>query len=178
MAQEQSESKEAWRGKVRGMTPAERDAFLEQGLSMHLACVRPDGSPYVTITWHEWRNGTFWVIPRQRSRWAAYLKDDPRVSCVVEDPKTLEKVLVSRGRAELIEEPNIGGQWVEIATRMTYRYLGENGPKYLEPTLNQPRWLFRITPERIRTWQGVGWAPHYWVEGTGGPSYEEAFGLA
>jgi hypothetical protein len=24
----------------------------------------------------------------------------------------------------------------------------------------------------------VGWARRYWVEGTGGPSYEEAFGLA
>jgi hypothetical protein len=97
---------------------------------------------------------------------------------VVEDPQTLEKVLVSDGRAELVEEPNIGGRWVDVATRMSYRYLGENGPKYLEPTLNQPRWLFRLTPSKVRTWQGVGWAPHYWVESTGGPTYEEAFGLA
>jgi hypothetical protein len=96
---------------------------------------------------------------------------------VVEDPKTLEKLHASEGRAELVEEPNIGGRWVEIATRMSYRYLGENGPKYLEPTLQQPRWLFKITPLETRSWQGVGWAPHYWVEGTGGPSYEEAFGL-
>jgi nitroimidazol reductase NimA-like FMN-containing flavoprotein (pyridoxamine 5'-phosphate oxidase superfamily) len=178
MTDELKESKETWRGKVRGMTTEETDEFLERGLSMHLACLRPDGSPYVTITWHEWRDGAFWVVPRQRSRWAEYLKADPRVSCVVEDPQTLEKVLVSEGRAELVEEPNIGGRWVEVATRMSYRYLGENGPKYLEPTLNQPRWLFKLTPVKVRTWQGVGWAPQYWVEGTGGPSYEEAFGFA
>jgi nitroimidazol reductase NimA-like FMN-containing flavoprotein (pyridoxamine 5'-phosphate oxidase superfamily) len=178
MAQTPRESKDAWRGKVRGMTPDEMEEFLQRGLTMHLACLTPDGLPYVTICWHEWRDGAFWVIPRQRSRWARYLQHDPRVSCVVEDSKTLEKVHASEGRAELVEEPNIGGRWVEIATRMSYRYLGENGPKYLEPTLNQPRWLFKITPRKTRTWQGVGWAPHYWVEGTGGPSYEEAFGLA
>ena len=56
---------------------------------------------------------------------------------------------------------------------MSVRYLGPNGPTYLEPTLDQPRWLFKITPTWIQTWQGVGWAR---VEG-GGTSYEEAHGL-
>jgi nitroimidazol reductase NimA-like FMN-containing flavoprotein (pyridoxamine 5'-phosphate oxidase superfamily) len=177
MGRELRESKQTWRGKVRGMTEDERDGFLERGVNMVLACLKPDGSPYVTICWHEWRDGAFWVIPRQRSRWADFLKADPRVSCVVEDPKTMEKVLVPDARAELVEEANIGGRWVEIATRMTYRYLGENGPTYLEPTLHQPRWLFRIEPGRMQTWNGVGWAPHYWVDDAGGPSYEEAFGL-
>ena len=81
------------------------------------------------------------------------------------------------GLAELIEEANVGGQWVDIATRMSVRYLGENGPKYLDPTLNQPRWLFRIKPTRLETWQGVGWARRSWVSDTGGPSFEEAHGM-
>ena len=85
--------------------------------------------------------------------------------------------MLADGRAELVEEPNIGGQWVEVANRMSVRYLGENGPQYLVPTLQQPRWLFRIVPENVKTWQGVGWARHYWVEDTGGPSYEEAHAL-
>ena len=79
MAQKLTESKDAWRGKVRGMTPGEMEEFLERGLTMHLACLTPDGLPYVTICWHEWRDGAFWVIPRQRSRWARYLQGDPRV---------------------------------------------------------------------------------------------------
>jgi hypothetical protein len=95
------------------------------------------------------------------------------VSLVVEQPRTLGKVLC-QGRAELVERPNVGGEWVPIATRMSVRYLGENGPKYLEPTLLQPRWLFRIKPDRLETWQGVGWARRYWVEDTGGASYEDA----
>jgi Pyridoxamine 5'-phosphate oxidase len=166
-------TEESWRGKVRGMTSDEVEDFLKQGINMYLACMDKEGDPYVTVCWHEWRDGHFWVIPRQRSRWAEYLVNDPRVYFVIEQPKTLGKVL-GKGRAELVERPNVGGEWVPIATRMSYRYLGENGPTYLTSTMQQPRWLFKIKPLRLETWQGVGWAPKYWVEGTGGPSYEEA----
>ena len=168
-----SETTENWRGKVRGLTDEEVDEFLAQGINMYLACLTPDGSPYITVCWHEWRDGYFWVIPRQHSRWAEYLSKDPRVSFVVEKPQTVGKVL-GRGRAELVEQPNIGGEWVPIATRMSIRYFGEHGPTYLESTIKQPRWLFRIKPEKLETWQGIGWAKRYWVQETGGPSYEEA----
>jgi len=73
------------------MTPDEVESLLELGVNMYLACLTPDGSPYITVCWHEWRDGYFWVIPRQHSRWAEYLASDPRVSFVVEQPKTLGK---------------------------------------------------------------------------------------
>ncbi|MBT5676514.1 MAG: hypothetical protein HOJ07_12540, partial [Rhodospirillaceae bacterium] len=59
-----------------------------------------------------------------------------------------------KGAAEVIERPNIGGKWVEIARRMAVRYLGEDGPKYLEPSMGDPRWLIFIKPETIKTWHG------------------------
>ena len=68
---------------------------------------------------------------------------------------------MARGRAEVVEEPNTGGRWVEIATAMSLRYLGEDGPKYLEPTLVEPRWLLFMRPEKRLTWQGVDWAGRY-----------------
>ena len=74
----------------------------------------------------------------------------------------------------IVEESVIGGKWVGIAEKMSIRYLGPDGPKYLGPTLSQPRWLFRLTPIRVRTWQGVGWAKSYWVESTGGATWAEA----
>ena len=104
---------------------------------------------------------------------AEYLKNDPRVSAVIDDVNTMEKFHFD-GIAELVEESVIGGKWVGIAEQMSIRYLGPDGPKYLGPTLNQPRWLFRLKPTRVRTWQGVGWAKSYWVESTGGASWEEA----
>ena len=73
----------------------------------------------------------------------------------------------------MVEQPNAGGRWVEIAEKMSYRYLGPNGPTYLAASKQQPRWLFRMRPTKIKTWQGVGWAPKYWVKDTQGPSYED-----
>ena len=81
---------DSWRGKVRGMTSDEVEDFLKQGINMYLACLDQDGDPYITVCWHEWRDGHFWVIPRQRSRWAEYLVADPRVSFVIEQSKTLK----------------------------------------------------------------------------------------
>ena len=171
-----SETKEEWRGKVGGMDDDEVEAFLGRGIVMRLACLDDKGEPYCFPCWHEWRDGYFWVVPRQRSKWGRYLKADGRCAFTIDVPDTLEKVM-GKGVAELVEEPNVGGQWVEVANRMAVRYLGPNGPSYLVPTLNQPRWLFKIKPTGLKTWQGVGWARSYWVEGTGGPSYEEAHGI-
>jgi nitroimidazol reductase NimA-like FMN-containing flavoprotein (pyridoxamine 5'-phosphate oxidase superfamily) len=162
-----------WRGKVGPMSDEERAAFLAGGMPMRLACLTPDGWPYITVCWHDWHDGSFWLVPRQRSRWAELLEQDGRLSFVVDDHETLEKV-IGTGVAELVERPNVGGAWVEVATRMALRYLGPEGPKYLTPTLHQPRWLFRFEPTHVQTWQGVGWARRYWVEGTGGLTYDEA----
>jgi hypothetical protein len=163
----------AWRGKVGSMSEEERGAFLARGKPMRLSCLKPDGSPYITVCWHDWHDGFFWLVPRQRSRWAEYLVNDGRLAFVIDDEETMEKVL-GEGVAELVERPNVGGKWVEVATRMALRYLGDNGPKYLAPTLHQPRWLFSFVPSNVQTWQGIGWARRYWVEGTGGPTYADA----
>jgi hypothetical protein len=162
-----------WRGKLGPMSDAEREAFLAEGRAMRIACLNPDGSPSITVCWHDWHDGWFWLVPRQRARWAELLRDDGRLSFVIDDEKTMQKV-VGDGVAELVEDANVGGAWVAVATRMSIRYLGPDGPSYLTPTLNQPRWLFRFRPTNVKTWQGVGWAKRYWVEDTGGPTYEEA----
>jgi nitroimidazol reductase NimA-like FMN-containing flavoprotein (pyridoxamine 5'-phosphate oxidase superfamily) len=172
-----AETTQEWRGKIGGMNRDEMEAFLAKGKFMRLACLDEDGGPYVVPCWQDWDGKAFWVVPRERSTWARHMARDGRVSFVIDDEQTLEKVW-GKGRAELVEEPNVGGQWVEVANRMAVRYLGPNGPAYLVPTLKQPRWLFRIVPTQLKTWQGVGWARRYWVEETGGPSYEEAHGLS
>ena len=89
----------------------------------------------------------------------------------------MEKVLCE-GVAELVEESVVDGKWVGIGEKMAVRYLGPDGPKYLVPTLNQPRWLFRLRPTKLSSWQGVGGAKSYWVKETGGPSWKEAHNLA
>ena len=168
-----SETDGTWRGKLGPMSDEEREEFLAEGRTMRVAMLNPDGSPSITVCWHDWHEGYFYLVPRQRARWAELLKNDGRLSFVIDDDKSMQKV-IGDGVAEMVEGPCVDGQWVPVATRMSIRYLGPDGPTYLVPTLNQPRWLFRFKPTNVKTWQGVGWAKKYWVEDSGGPSYEEA----
>lgn len=154
---------ESWRGKVGRLQQDEFDSFLAEGHIARLACLDDNGWPYVVPLWYEWDEDGFWVIPRKKSAWAGYLKNDPRCAMTVDQSGSLRKVIV-QGEAKLVEEPNLGGRWVEIAERMSLRYLGENGPKYLEPTLDKKRWLFYVQPMRLWTWQGVDWARRYKVD--------------
>jgi nitroimidazol reductase NimA-like FMN-containing flavoprotein (pyridoxamine 5'-phosphate oxidase superfamily) len=151
---------ESWRGKVGGLAGEEIDDFLGEGQIARLACLDEDGWPYAVPIWHEWDGEAFWLVPRERSAWARHLEREPRCALVIDESGRQRKVM-AQCRAELVERPNVGGRWVEIAERMSVRYLGENGPKYLAPTLDKPRWLFRAHPVKVQTWQGVEWAARY-----------------
>lgn len=151
---------EAWRGKVGKMSREEMEAFLAEGVVGRLGVLDDEGAPYVVPVWYQFADEGFYVVARERSVWAEYMQHDPRVFLAVDVQEGLRKVLV-KGEAELLETPNIGGKWVEIAREMSFRYLGPHGPDYLVPTLSEPRWLFFIRPVSISTWQGVDWAKRY-----------------
>jgi hypothetical protein len=143
-------SAEGWRGRVGRLDEIEMSTFLAEAHLARLACLDD-----------EWDGSSFWVIPREKSAWAHYLANDSRCAISVDEAEGLRKV-VARCTTHMVEEPNTGGQWVSIAERMSTRYLGENGPKYLEPTLDKPRWLVcRLDPVKVQTWQGVDWAARY-----------------
>lgn len=140
--------------------PEEVAAFLDQPLLCRLACHDQEGWPYVVPVWFEWDGANFWIIPRKRSAWAAYLAADPRVALCIDEAESGRRV-VCQGTATLVEKPNVGGRWVAIARRMAVRYRGDAGITYLEATLNQERWLFSVTPRRLITWGAAGWHEKY-----------------
>jgi nitroimidazol reductase NimA-like FMN-containing flavoprotein (pyridoxamine 5'-phosphate oxidase superfamily) len=178
---------EEYRGAMGGLEQQELDTFLAGDALARVACLREDGWPYVVPIWYQWDGRSLWFVGRERSEWCKYIQNDGRIAVVIDkehgkpdnssgEMAQIPKVMTS-GIAEVVETPNVGGQWVDIAAKMAVRYLGPNGPSYLESTLKQPRWLIRLTPDEIKTWKGVGWAKRYWVDTTGGPSFEEAHGL-
>ena len=150
---------ESWRGKIGRLSADEMAGFLHEGQLARLGVLDDDGWPYVIPVWYEYSDGGYYIIPRARSRWAEYIRRDQRVSLCIDDP-AMRKVMV-KGAAEIVEEPNVGGRWVEIGKRMSIRYLGEHGADYLQPTINEPRWLIFVRPLETTTWQGVDWAPKY-----------------
>lgn len=153
-------SDESWRGRVGRMDETEVTAFLDEPQIARLACLDDEGWPYVVPCWQEWDGSSFWVVPRKKSAWARYLANDSRCAITVDEAAGQRKI-VAQCTAHMVEEPNVGGQWAAIAERMSTRYLGKNGPKYLEPTMDKPRWLFRLAPVSVQTWQGVDWAARY-----------------
>ncbi len=140
------------------MSQAEIDAFLNEPITCKLGCLDDDGHPYVVPVWFQAADGGFYIIARERSLWAQYLQRDGRVFLCI-DAADARRVLV-KGNVEVVEEPNVGGRWVAICREMALRYMGEGGLAYFERTLNEPRWLFFVRPERITAWAG-GWAKHY-----------------
>ena len=152
---------EQWRGKIGRLNEAAMAEFLAGNPFCRLGCLDEDGWPYVVPCWFEYGDGGFYIIPRARSAWARHIQRDARVFLCIDDSTRYNRRVLVKGEAAVLEEPNVGGRWVEIARRMSRRYLGELGPQYLEPTLSEPRWLLFVTPLKITTWQGVDWAPRY-----------------
>lgn len=154
---------ESWRGKIGKLAGEELDVFLSSGIVARVATIDERGWPYVVPAWFEWDadDGIFWLIARRKSAWAIHLKENPRVALSIDEEGAPYRKVQVQGLAEIIEEPNVGGAWVEIANRMAVRYLGEHGPDYLVPTLDKPRWLIKVAPDRFATWQGVDWASKY-----------------
>ncbi len=152
---------ESWRGEVGRLTGEPLATFLGGGIICRLACLDRDGWPYIVPVWFHYADDGFYVVPRERSLWAQYLKQDPRVSLSIDEATPPYRKVQVKGKAELVHEPTVDGAWVSIATEMSYRYLGEHGPEYLVPTLHEPRWLFFVRPSQMTTWQGVDWATRY-----------------
>jgi nitroimidazol reductase NimA-like FMN-containing flavoprotein (pyridoxamine 5'-phosphate oxidase superfamily) len=154
-------NKEEWRGKIGKLTEEEMNAFLAGNPFCRLGCIDADGWPYVVPCWFEYSDGGYYIIPRERSAWARYIQRNPKVFLCIDDSTVYNVRVLVKGEATVLEEPNVGGKWVEIARRMSVRYLGEHGPDYLEPTMVEPRWLLFVKPLKTMTWQGVQWPERY-----------------
>lgn len=151
-----------WMGKMRGLTRAEIKEFLAGPIVARVATIDEEGAPYITPVWQEYDGESLWFIPREKTLLVRHLRREPRiaVSCAL-DQSPYTRVLF-RGRAEIVAGPVVmQGQMLQIAERMAVRYLGERGPEYLAPTHDRPRYLVRVQPETITSWEGVEWHPKY-----------------
>jgi PPOX class probable F420-dependent enzyme len=154
-----------WMGKNRGLDPDEMARFLAGPVVARVATVDADGMPYITPVWQEWDGESMWIVPRERSAWVHHLRANPNVavSCAL-DSTPYTRVLIL-GRAEIESGPApMAGKCLEVANRMATRFLGEHGPEYLVPTYDRPRYLIKVIPTKIITWEGVEWAKKYTAE--------------
>ena len=154
-------SSEEWRGKIGKLSEQEQNEFLGGAPFCRFGCLDDEGWPYVVPCWYEYQDGGFYIVPRGRSKWAEYVKNDGRAFLCIDDSDMYNRRVLVKGRAEVLEERVLGGKWVEIAESMSRRYLGEHGPDYIEPTMVEPRWLLFVKPLSTMSWQGVDWPKRY-----------------
>jgi PPOX class probable F420-dependent enzyme len=141
--------------------------FLSKGKMLaKIATLRLDGSPYINPVWYEYRNGKIYIVARKRSEYVKHVINDKRVAVLIDRPEPPYTRVLILGNAKIVEGPATKGKWVEIAYSMARRYLGkERGEEYMKKTLDRPRYLIEVKPEKIISWQGTGqWHPRY-IEG-------------
>jgi PPOX class probable F420-dependent enzyme len=156
-----------------GMSQSEIREFLKRPLIAKVSTISPDGSPYISPVWFEYSDSKVYIIARKHSRYVEHIKKNPKVAVLIDDDTAPYAKVHFTGTAKILEGPTTSGRWVEIARRMASRHFGESiGPKYLEGTLDQPRYLIEITPTQTVSWRGTGrgdrseWHPRYYEPGS------------
>ena len=148
-----------WMGKNRKLTPAEVKEFLAEPVVARIATIDENGVPYVTPVWQEWDGEAFWMVVRERAAWIApYQEKSERRHFVRARQRDLQTHRRARKGGDRLRAGADAGRCLGVANRTSVRYLGERGPEYLVPTYDRPRYLIKIVPTKMITWDGVEWA--------------------
>jgi PPOX class probable F420-dependent enzyme len=135
------------------LTDDEVWGYLERSRSMTLATLGATGQPHLVAMWYGIVDGAIWFETKAKSQKAVNLRRDPRVTLLVEDGRTYDKLrgVSIEGRAEIVEDPealwNVG---VSIWERYNGPYSEEVKP--LVEFMLTKRVAVRIDVERIRSW--------------------------
>jgi PPOX class probable F420-dependent enzyme len=117
--------------------------LLTAGNLAHVATLRGDGSPHLTVTWVDWDGENVLVntaVGRAKER---HVRRDPRAAVEVvaaEDPYNYVSV---SGPVELVE----GGEADDHIDKLAHRYLGVE--TYPNRAPGEQRVLLKIRPEHV-----------------------------
>ncbi|RSM79667.1 PPOX class F420-dependent oxidoreductase [Amycolatopsis sp. WAC 01375] len=140
------------------MTDEQRRAFLAEGTrNAVFATVRPDGRPHAVPVWFALDGDDILVNLGADTVKGKALKENPRVSVVVEDPAPPYSFVSVEGVAEIVPEPEGVRQG---STLIAQRYLGEAGQEAIEGWLayatSPGKVIVRVRPENIVAIAKVG----------------------
>ena len=153
--------------KIGTLTEAEMAAFLDAPWNGRIATVDEAGWPYVAPVWFEFERErrSFLVVGRERARWITHIRANPRVAFHVADDLHAHHTRVQvQANARILEgpvAPTASAALLELTHRLSRRYLGPDGPRYAERTIERPRVLVRLEPATWSSWTGQEWHPRY-----------------
>ena len=135
------------------MSDEEIERFITGSRTATMATLGPDGMPHLVAMWFAVLDGEVWFETKAKSQKAVNLRRDDRITCLVEDGLTYDKLrgVSIEGRAEVVDDPD--ALWrvgVDIWERYNGPYSEEMRP-FVEFMLVK-RVAVRVRPERIRSW--------------------------
>jgi nitroimidazol reductase NimA-like FMN-containing flavoprotein (pyridoxamine 5'-phosphate oxidase superfamily) len=143
------------------------DEFLAQPVLLKLACVRPDGWPYVVPLWYAWYERKLYVVGRERAVWIEYVRREPRVGVLIDEEARRHRRVQMTATAAVVEGPVVRAQgserWRRLDRLLVERYMAdEPGRAYARLTAERPRYLVELTPVQITSWRGGPWHRRYY----------------
>ena len=147
------------------MTESEIATFIEEQRTAKIATLSKSGFPHLIAMWYAVVDGQIWFETKAKSQKIANLRRDDRISCLIEDGLTYDKLrgVSIEGRGVIIEDdPDV--LWavgVGVFERYTGPYTEQQRPS-VEFMLHK-RVAVRVDVDRIRSWDhrklGMGAIP-------------------
>ena len=137
------------------MTDTEVASFLDQGRRAYVATNGEDGWPHVVPMSYVVMDGevTFWTDPASRK--VRHLRNDPRITCLVEDGASVDefRAVQLRGTALISDDPDESARTGEalFARHAPDGRLSDEARAYAAG-LAPVRVAVRLRPERVVSW--------------------------
>ncbi|QXC61120.1 PPOX class F420-dependent oxidoreductase [Aquihabitans sp. G128] len=135
------------------MTDDEIAGYIERSRTATLATIGPSGVPHLVAMWYAVIDGQIWVETKGRSQKAVNLTRDPRVTVMIEDGFTYDKLrgVSIEGQGVIVEDPD---ELWKVGVSVWERYSGEytEEVKPLVEFMLHKRVAVRIDVDRIRSW--------------------------
>lgn len=130
------------------MTPAEIDEYLDRPLMARLAAVGRDGYPAVYPVWFIYEGGEIIASTMKGAPKTKKIEANPKVGFTVDSFGLDEtKGVIIRGTAVIIEDDD-----KETSKKILLKYLGSEDDPVYQRTIEMPRVLIKIKPEKTYSW--------------------------
>lgn len=128
------------------LTQTEIDAFLSEPNIAVVATTGPTGKPHAMPIWYLWRDGKVLFHTGPDSKKMRNLRQNDRVSIVVDTKVAPYKVVIVEGTAAELPEDKA------LSREVAIHYLGrEQGERYSSGS-NEPSTLVAVTPTKVISW--------------------------
>jgi PPOX class probable F420-dependent enzyme len=128
------------------LTQTELDEFLSEPNIAVVATTGPSGKPHAMPIWYLWREGKVLFHTGADSKKMRNLRENDRISIVVDTKVAPYKVVIVEGTAAELPGDKALGREVAI------HYLGEKAGERYAAGSNEPGTLVAVTPTKIISW--------------------------